>query len=112
MIFFRYDDAPQEDVFEQLIREADEREKREKQLSNQEDDPAQISNPDLSNSQTQQEAKPSLTEEQRERMLKNRQMALQKAEERKRRKLEEQNKTLENSQPIVNNDGGSAISSQ
>ena len=41
MIFFRYDDAPQEDVFEQLIREADEREKREKQLSKQEDDPAQ-----------------------------------------------------------------------
>ena len=112
MILFRYDDAPQEDVFEQLIREADEREKREKQLSNQEDDPAQISNPDLSNSQTQPAAKPSLTEEQRERMLKNRQMALQKAEERKRRKLEEQNKTLENSQPIVNNDDGSTISSQ
>ena len=76
-----------------------EREKREKQLSNQQDDPAQISNPDLSNSQTQPAAKPSLTEEQRERMLKNRQMALQKAEERKRRKLEEQKHERKQEQP-------------
>ena len=101
-IFIRYDNEPQEDVFEQLIRESNERIAREKQLNGEdvENDPMPNTQAVVTNSPPKETIKPSLTDEQRERMLKNRQLA----EERRRKKIEEQNQTLKDSQSIANND--------
>ena len=101
-IFIRYDNEPQEDVFEQLIRESNERIAREKRLNGEdvENDPIPNSQAVVTHSPPKETIKPSLTDEQRERMLKNRQLA----EERRRKKIEEQNQTLKDSQSIANND--------
>ena len=101
-ILTRYDDEPQEDVFEQLIRESNERIAREKQLNGEDggNDPMPNTQAIVNNTPPKEIIKPSLTDEQRERMLKNRQLA----EERRRKKIEEQNQTLKDSQSIVNDD--------
>ena len=108
--FIRYDDEPQEDVFEQLIRESNERIAREKQLNGEdsENDPMPNSQSVVAKSPPKESIKPSLTDEQRERMLKNRQLA----EERRRKKIEVQNQALKDSQSISNNDNDSAMLSE
>ena len=108
--FIRYDDEPQEDVFEQLIRESNERIAREKQLNGEDDenDPMPNAQTVVSNSPPKESIKPSLTDEQKERMLKNRQLA----EERRRKRIEEQSQTMKDSQSIANNDNDSAMLSE
>ena len=108
--FIRYDDEPQEDVFEQLIRESNERIAREKQLNGEDDENDQMPNAltAVSNSPPKESLKPSLTDEQKERMLKNRQLA----EERRRKRIEEQSQTIKDSQSIANNDNDSAMLSE
>ena len=107
MYYFRYDNDPQEDVFEQLIREGDEKEKAN-QLE-KENDALQSSDSQttLPAPQQQENAKPSLTEEQKERMLKNRQLA---AERRKQKQNEKSQSSQESS--LIINDSTSIVSSQ
>ena len=82
-------------MFEQLIRESNERMAQEETVSSSN----QMNDPQTENSQTSaitaQTTKPSLTEEQKQRMLKNRQLA----EERRRQKQEE---SLKNSESLIN----------
>ena len=106
-ILTRYDDEPQEDVFEQLIRESNERIAREKQLNGEDggNDPMPNTQAIVNNTPPKESIKPSLTDEQRERMLKNRQLA----EERRRKKIEEQNQTYKDSQSISNNGSDSEM---
>lgn len=93
--FVRYDNEPQEDVFEQLIREGDER-MAQKEGHNPSD--LAISNgsqtqdnQDPSNYSSQTvTTKPALSEEQKQRMLKNRELA----EEKRRQRQAEKSQSL------------------
>ena len=84
-------------MFEQLIRESNERMAQEETVSSSN----QMNDPQTENSQTSaitaQTTKPSLTEEQKQRMLKNRQLA----EERRRQKQEEMSESLKNSESLI-----------
>ena len=64
--------------------------------------------PLITNSPPKECIKPSLTDEQRERMLRNRQLA----EERRKKKIEEQTQTLIDSQSITNNYNDSTMMSE
>ena len=109
-ILTRYDDEPQEDVFEQLIRESNERIAREKQLNGEDggNDPMPNTQAIVNNTPPKESIKPSLTDEQRERMLRNRQLA----EERRKKKIEEQTQTLKDSQSITNDYNDSTMMSE
>ena len=80
----RYNDAPQEDVFEQLIREADER-MAQQATTNDEAAliPSQLQDENVPPQIPTPNTRPSLTEEQRQRMLKNRRFAEEKRRPRK-----------------------------
>ena len=104
--FVRYDNEPQEDVFEQLIREGDER-MAQKEGHNPSD--LAISN----GSQTQDDkdppnhssqtltARPALSDEQKQRMLKNRELA---EEKRKQRQVEKSQTLLAEDSRIEDED--------
>ena len=93
--FVRYDNEPQEDVFEQLIREGDER-MAQKEGHN----PSDLAISNGSQTQDNQDppnyssqtitTKPALSEEQKQRMLKNRELA----EEKRRQRQAEKSQTL------------------
>ena len=90
-----------------MIRESNERIAREKQLNGEDCENNSMSS-QCPKSPPKESTKLSLTDEQRERMLKNRQLA----EERRRKKMEEQSQIMKSSQLVVDNDDDSAMLSQ
>ena len=94
-LFFRYDNEPQEDVFEQLIREGDERMAQKegqhpKDVAIKNGSQTQDNQDLLNHSSQTVTTKPALSDEQKQRMLKNRELA----EEKRRLKQAEKSQTL------------------